>query len=302
MLKKSATTGDLIDLVVNRQMTMRYLDEASPEFKSTTTSRVGITTATMVLEHSLGFGNESFGLLYDAQGAKQPNTPAGSTATSTPPTASAIGAPAPSRFIFSHNVNTDGTLKANPTPVAVNSTNPWLEWGNRPFVSAEELLKVPAGSQATMLRMSAVVDPNSPIRANPYGVPPAAAQAKTPSFGTSAAPVENDCVGLRHASAVRHIGQHVRDFQRAGGLCHRCQRKCAAVSVRRTSIESSTTCRCRRGLSAPIRCSMPRRLTMCQAYGTDLPVVGSDITRPDRSAVCFQPPFNKFRASAIRAA
>ena len=124
------------------------------EFKSVQNSSAGNNYINMVLEHTLGFGNESFGLIYDAQGAKQPNTPAGSPTTSTPPTASAIGAPAPSRFVFSHNVNTDGTLKTNPAPVAVNSTNPWLEWGNRPFVSAEELLKVPAGSQATMLRMA----------------------------------------------------------------------------------------------------------------------------------------------------
>ena len=33
MLKKSGTTGDLLDLVVNRQMTMRYVDEASPRIQ-----------------------------------------------------------------------------------------------------------------------------------------------------------------------------------------------------------------------------------------------------------------------------
>ena len=50
----------------------------------------------MVLEHSLGFGNESWGLLYDAQGAKQSGSPFPQSLTSSAaPTQSAIGARRP---------------------------------------------------------------------------------------------------------------------------------------------------------------------------------------------------------------
>ena len=41
-------------------------------------------------------------------------------------------------------------------PPIVESTNPWLAWDNRPYVSAEELLKVPAASQSQMLKMYSI--------------------------------------------------------------------------------------------------------------------------------------------------
>jgi hypothetical protein len=49
------------------------------------------------------------------------------------------------------------------------STYPWLAWNNRPLVSAEELLQVPATSSAQMLRKYSTMDPtrsNNPP--NPY--------------------------------------------------------------------------------------------------------------------------------------
>ena len=56
------------------------------------------------------------------------------------------------------------------------------------------------------------------------------------------------------------------------------------LSVRRTSTASSITCRCRRGTWAPIRCSMPRRLTMCRACRSPNSI-GTDIAGACRSAV-----------------
>ena len=83
---------------------------------------------------------------------------------------SAIGAPAPSRFIFPYDVKADGTIEANPPPVTVESTYPWMEWDNRPYVSAGELLNVPAASQAQMMRQYATIDLNILTHLNPYGL------------------------------------------------------------------------------------------------------------------------------------
>ena len=163
--------GELLDLIDDRQMTMRYADEVPIEIKTNQNPKGEDNFSNMVLKHSLGFGNESFGLLYDKQSAV-PGSPVGTYPNSTPPTASAVGVPAPGRFIFMHNVNSDGTIATDPAPVDVNSTNPWLAWGNRPYVSEQELLNVPMGSQATMLRSYSTVDPNKPpaSRTNPYGL------------------------------------------------------------------------------------------------------------------------------------
>ena len=134
-----------------RQMTMRF-DEVAPQAK--TDQKIFKNLFDMVVEQSLGFGNESYGLMYDA-------TPTGATPASKAPAASAVGAVAPDQLIFYHNV--DPTTNTVNSSVPITSTNPWLEWGNRPYVSAEELLNVPAGSQATMLRMF-----SAGSSANPY--------------------------------------------------------------------------------------------------------------------------------------
>ena len=88
------------------------------------------------------------------------------------PTGAAIGAPAPSRFIFDNDLAADGSVKTAPVPLSVTSTNPWVHWGNRPFVSAEELLNVPMASQSTMLRQYSTIDPNvqATKTPNPYGL------------------------------------------------------------------------------------------------------------------------------------
>jgi hypothetical protein len=157
MLKKSAI--EIMDLIALRQMSMR-VDEVPTQVA--TDQRLFKNHCNMVLEHSLGFGNESYGLLYDQQGTKQPNTPPGSPTTSMPPTLSAYGAPAPTRFLFTHNVDKN-TGAITSRPITVDATNPWLAWGNRPYVSSEELLNVPAGSSSTMLRFY-----TAGATANPY--------------------------------------------------------------------------------------------------------------------------------------
>jgi len=155
LMSKNATTGvaETLDLINGRQMSMRY-DEVAGQV--VTDQKLDKNMFNMVLEHSLGFGNESFGLLYDTQ-ASQTST--------APPVPSAAGAPAPGRFIFKHNVDaTTGNITG--TPLTVTSTNPWLEWANRPFISVDELLKVPSNSQGKMLGMFSVID--NPTTVNPY--------------------------------------------------------------------------------------------------------------------------------------
>ena len=153
------TENQILDLIPGRNMTMRA-DEISP-YAETNLNVSKKNHVNMVLKHTLGFGNESFGLLYDAQNSQG--------AKSTPPFAAAVGAPAPGNYTW----NSDGDVTPD-NPIAVNSTNPWLEWGNRPYVSAEELLNVPGASQSTMLRMYSTIDPSAssttPTAANAFGL------------------------------------------------------------------------------------------------------------------------------------
>lgn len=155
-LTKPAAGGqlpELKELVALRQMTTRF-DEVPNQVQ--TDQKIIKNFCNMVLKHSLGFGNESYGLAYTRADA---------------PTAAAVGAPKPSRFLFTHNVDpANGNVKG--TPPTVDSTNPWFAWNNRPYASADELLNVPAGSAATMLRMYSTIDPNKPAAStpNPYGL------------------------------------------------------------------------------------------------------------------------------------
>ncbi len=130
-----------------------------------------------VLEHSLGFGNESDGRLFMQQ-------PSNLSADYAPVTA-AVGVLR--EYSFHDSTYTppgDPITKGEHT---TSSTYPWLAWDNRPYVSAEEILKVPAASQSEMLRMYSAVDPNVPAaNRNPYdgtglidpSQPPSAANLK----------------------------------------------------------------------------------------------------------------------------
>jgi hypothetical protein len=92
----------------------------------------------ILLDHSLGFGNESLGATVSWNDVVDPakNLP---TATN--------GNPAPD--------DAEKFTRLTPGPdIAPTNTSsfPWLAWNNRPFVSAEELLNVPAASSSQMLR------------------------------------------------------------------------------------------------------------------------------------------------------
>ncbi len=108
----------------------------------------------VIMKHSLGFQNEAFGALTtteDADPAQQNLPPA---AVGTPMKDQANG---PNEK-FSRTVgNNDATLSAFP----------WLAWNNRPLVSAEELLQVPATSSSQMLRRYSTIHPNV-VPPNPY--------------------------------------------------------------------------------------------------------------------------------------
>ncbi len=130
-----------------------------------------------VLEHSLGFGNESDGRLFMQQ-------PSNLSADYAPVTAAVRARREYSFHDSTYTPPGDPITKGEHT---TSSTYPWLAWDNRPYVSAEEILKVPAASQSEMLRMYSVVDPNVPAaNRNPYdgtglidpSQPPSAANLK----------------------------------------------------------------------------------------------------------------------------
>jgi hypothetical protein len=102
----------------------------------------------IVMEHSLGIQNEAFGALTTVTDLTQQGLPA-----------AARGTPMPdSDFSRAADAADDDTIE---------STFPWLAWGNRPFVSAQELLAVPATSSSQLLRDYTTMTPGADPR-NPY--------------------------------------------------------------------------------------------------------------------------------------
>lgn len=206
MLSFKKDAQDIFDMQPGRQMTMRVA-EIPTQVK--TDQDIQTNQVDMVMEHSLGFGNKSWGLLYDKTplGAKRAGAMPSSTdyttgpyanqsATSVAPAPAAVGAPAP--FVFTWD--TIGTTpKTNvPTPVdpvkdVTTSTDPWFAWNNRPYVSAEELLQVPCASSSELLQVGhystidpyAAAPPNGQTN-NPYGQD---GREGTAAAGTPAAPV-----------------------------------------------------------------------------------------------------------------
>jgi hypothetical protein len=96
-----------------------------------------------VLDHTLGFSNESFGAV-----ASTPDI--APTRMNLP--VSAIGNPLPDGDLPTTNPPSPFTQHDPRIENPVNSTFPWLAWNNRPFVSADELLNVPNASASQMLR------------------------------------------------------------------------------------------------------------------------------------------------------
>lgn len=193
MLKFNLPGKDLFNLLTDRQMTTRAAEADKNESQTSDTPWLEENRVQMVLEHSLGYGNKSFGLLYDKRGSQG--------AKSLAPTAVAVGAPAPDNFVWDLDSKDAATLP----PIKVDSTNPWFAWNNRPYVSAEELLNVPAASQATMLRMYSTIDPNKAanITPNTYGLA---------QLGTPAATLPTTLNAIRFVVMQAPFGQMLNVF------------------------------------------------------------------------------------------
>ncbi len=181
----NVTQRALFDLTPNRSFTMMQKEVAG---QIRTDESIQPNHVDMVMEQTLGFGNKSFGLLFDKRGAIQParvsslnpqnySALVNSVASSTAPTPASIGSPAPFNFTWDTSATND--TKDHPDnkvklemKAAVTSTNPWLAWNNRPYVSAEELMNVPMASQAALLKQYSTSDPNAlpANRPNPYGL------------------------------------------------------------------------------------------------------------------------------------
>lgn len=108
----------------------------------------------LVMEHSLGFQNEAFGAVATTLDAMVRGLPV-----------SAMGNPMPDGE-FSRAA-LPPTFPAN---TQVNSTFPWFDWPNRPYISAQELLSVSPWSSSKVLRHFRTIHPtdSSDAAKNPY--------------------------------------------------------------------------------------------------------------------------------------
>ena len=100
----------------------------------------------MVLNHTLGFANEAFGDIY-----LRPESKVALAAAVDPTDAAGDDS----------NPKTLGIAAGAPRPdkaLGLASTYPWFNWNNRPFVSGNELLQVPAASSSTLLRRFSVMN------------------------------------------------------------------------------------------------------------------------------------------------
>jgi hypothetical protein len=117
----------------------------------------------IILDHSLGFQNESFGALAsrDDLGRAPLNLPASADGKPMPDGTLGTNLPDSQLGKFARSVPDGGT---------VASTFPWLAWVNRPFVSANEILNVPAASSSMMLRNfnTITTDSGTTPEKNPY--------------------------------------------------------------------------------------------------------------------------------------
>jgi hypothetical protein len=219
MVKLKQTNFTLFDLIPSRQMTMRSSSKEIPTSPVTVMTEQNIldSRVNMVMQHTLGFGNRSLGLLYDSKGAKQANFPSNTfKSSSAAPIPAAVGAPASCYYTWDN----DGTkpyseVENSMVRFKVDSTDPWLAWDDRPFVSAEELLKVPATSQSQMLRQYSTIDSGAPAanRPNPYGLASLGAKP-TPANGYFMVPN-----ATRWKVMQAPFGQLANVFAASGAMC-----------------------------------------------------------------------------------
>ncbi len=108
----------------------------------------------IVMDHSLGFQNEAFGALATRADVQQQNL-----------AIAASGTP-----LLDSGFARSTLPPYDPNSSVVDDTFPWLAWGNRPFVSTDELLNVPGTSSSQMLRKYSTINSNLPAanQPNPY--------------------------------------------------------------------------------------------------------------------------------------
>ena len=122
-------------------------------------------------------------------------------------------------MLFRHEIDpATGEIKTTAKPPVYDSTFPWLTWDNRPYVSAEELLKVPAYSQSQMLGYHGAIDPNAVTtnHRDPYGLPltsvPAPPSIAPANVGSATAVATN---ALRFAAMQAPFGEFMNVFATA---------------------------------------------------------------------------------------
>lgn len=228
----------------------------------------------IIFDHSLGFQNEAFGALATSADVQQQGL-----------SAAARGAPLLdsgfSRAALDPN-------DPNRKPI-VSSTYPWFAWGNRPYVSAEELLNVPAASSSQMLRRFATLSNDVNNIPNPYN-----------GTGTDAtgAPITT---AARLALLQAPFGHLLNFFATATAPAQ-------AVAPTGTATEPSYVgaphfYRVLEYVHVPSRYVGTDTLFTAEIFN-DVPVVddsvntagmalGSNITGPGDPRFLFQPPFNK---------
>lgn len=229
-----------------------------------------------VLEHSLGHGNETMGLLYDQLGAR-PET--------TSPTPTAIGAPA-AAYNYTY-VDSAG----NPQTVPINSTNPWFAWNNRPFVSAAELMQIPAASSAAMLSHYSAATYLAPTTPTPTSVNPYEGSGlSTP--GPTPTPVAPE---VRLAQTRSPFG-HLLNFFSTAGLPANVLPPSAANDTIPDGIGAPHYYRFLDYVQVPSRFVGTETVLTPEVFNDVANVAdtaGSDIVSPNDPRYRFQAPFNK---------
>jgi hypothetical protein len=181
-------TGGLGDLrnVMDLQEVKQTLNDMQSRNLMTSTDVAAMTpkdhVCNFVLEHSLGFTNHAMAPLVEL--GPNPPTPAtleqGIVYVPYPPPVGAVPGLAAPMIDRTLNLNTPTALKSSkyaraatatlPSEIDAiqaifNSTYPWLAWNNRPYMSAEEILQVPAASSSTLMQTYSTINPFEPAPA-----------------------------------------------------------------------------------------------------------------------------------------
>jgi hypothetical protein len=220
----------------------------------------------ILMKHTLGFQNESFGALATRPDVVNQNMPV-----------SAMGTPQADAGFARGTVPPNMPLDAG-NPQRIDSTYPWLAWGNRPFVSAGELLNVPGQSSSQMLRNYSTINRNMPVdQINPYN-------------------------GLIPGDTDAHRLQRYMLFQAPfGHLLNLCQTSSQPAAVDKTVTPWAFSgaphfYRILEYVHVPSRFVGTETMLTAEIFN-DVPggpdTVGTDIVSPQDPRYNFQPPFNR---------